>query len=875
MRTARAKGVSRRAALWRDALPNALVPVLTIMGLQFANLIAGAIVIENVFVLPGLGRLMLQSISNRDTLVVQDGVMLTAILVIGLNFLVDVACAAIDPRLRSRAGVSGYPRGGLSLWLGAALVAALLLMAAVSFVWTPYPPAAIDIPHKLAPPSLAHWFGTDNLGRDVASQIIAGARVSILVGVVAVGIGLVFGVALGLFAAFRKGVVEDALMKACDFVFAFPALLSAIMLTATFGAGVVNAIVAIGIANVPIIAKLTRATANSVLAREYALAARAAGRGPLIIAFDHVLPNIAPALIVQATIQFAIAILAEAALSYLGLGAQPPQASWGRMVVRRAERALQRAASGDLSRRRHRAQRARPQSSRRRFARRARPSSRRGRESCSRSTELVVDLPVEDGAVRIVNGASFRLGEGESLGVVGKSGSGKTMTALALMGLAPEGARIGGSIRFEGRELVGLERGGAAPLARRPDRHGLPGADDRAEPVAPRRRPGRRAAGPASRPEPQGGHAEAVRLLEHVRDRRPRARRAALSVRPLGRRAAAGADRHGDRLRPAARHRRRADDGARRHRAGAHSRADRRPRAESKTALILVSHDLAVVAGHCDRVIVMYGGLILESGPVDAVLREPRNPYTRALLEARPQPGAPRGARLKTIPGSPPHHREVGSGCPFAGALRADGRRLPRRRPAGGRLRPRAGLALLARERLARGMSARPLLDIAEVFRAYRLQSAAALRAGSAPPRAERREPAVFAGRSFGIVGKSGWGKSTLARIALALDEPDRRRGAGSKDARCSTGVGRELRARAGAHADDLPGPVRLARSADASREDRRRAARRARGASRPERRTRVAEGLQAVGLRRRRRGQISARILGRAAPSGSPSPAR
>ena len=104
------------------------------------------------------------------------------------------------------------------------------------------------------------------------------------------------------------------------------------MLTATYGPGVVNAIVAIGVYNVPIFAKLTRATANGVLAREFTLAARAAGRGPLAIAFDHVLPNVAPALIVQATIQFAVAILAEAALSYLGLGAQPPQASWGRML---------------------------------------------------------------------------------------------------------------------------------------------------------------------------------------------------------------------------------------------------------------------------------------------------------------------------------------------------------------------------------------------------------------------------------------------------------------------------------------------------------------------------------------------------------------
>jgi peptide/nickel transport system permease protein len=225
------------------------------------------------------------------------------------------------------------PRGGFSLWLGAALVATLIAAAALSLIWTPYPPTAIDIPHKLAHSSATHWFGTDNLGRDVASQILAGSRVSILVGVIAVGIGLVFGVVLGLIAAFSKGLIEDGLMKLSDFVFAFPALLLAIMLTATFGPGVVNAIIAIGVYNVPIIAKLTRATANGVLSREYALAARAAGRGPIAIALDHVLPNIAPALIVQATIQFAIAILAEAALSYLGLGAQPPETSWGKMLA--------------------------------------------------------------------------------------------------------------------------------------------------------------------------------------------------------------------------------------------------------------------------------------------------------------------------------------------------------------------------------------------------------------------------------------------------------------------------------------------------------------------------------------------------------------
>lgn len=224
-------------------------------------------------------------------------------------------------------------RGGASLWFGATIVVTLIAAAGLSLVWTPYPPSAIDIPHKLAHPSAAHWFGTDNLGRDVASQILAGSRVSILVGVIAVGIGLALGGVLGLVAAFSKGLVEDGLMKLSDVVFAFPALLLAIMLTATFGPGVVNAIVAIGVYNVPIIGKLTRATANSVLSREYALAARAAGRGPVAIAIDHVLPNIAPALIVQATIQFAIAILAEAALSYLGLGAQPPETSWGKMLA--------------------------------------------------------------------------------------------------------------------------------------------------------------------------------------------------------------------------------------------------------------------------------------------------------------------------------------------------------------------------------------------------------------------------------------------------------------------------------------------------------------------------------------------------------------
>ena len=220
-----------------------------------------------------------------------------------------------------------------SLIVGALLVLLLLGAAALSFVWTPWSPYEMDLAHKLQTPSAQHWLGTDAFGRDVASLLLVGARNTILVGVLAVGMGLGFGTALGLLAAARRGWVEELVMRLADFTFAFPAILSAILLTAAFGAGIVNAIVAIGIFNIPTFARVARASANAVWGREFILAARACGKGRWRITIDHVLPNIASVLIVQASIQFALAILAEAALSYLGLGTQPPQPSWGRMLA--------------------------------------------------------------------------------------------------------------------------------------------------------------------------------------------------------------------------------------------------------------------------------------------------------------------------------------------------------------------------------------------------------------------------------------------------------------------------------------------------------------------------------------------------------------
>ena len=220
-----------------------------------------------------------------------------------------------------------------NLRLGAGLTALLLLTAALSLFWTPWPIDAIDLAAKLQAPSRAHWLGTDSLGRDVTSLLMAGARVAIEVGVIAVSIGLLLGTALGLLAAARHGWLDELLMRAADLGFAFPALLTALLFTAVFGPGIGNAIIAIGLHAVPTFARVARASARSVWARDYCLAAQALGRSRWAISVRHVLPNIAALLVVQASLQFALAILAEAALSYLGLGTQPPAPSWGRMLA--------------------------------------------------------------------------------------------------------------------------------------------------------------------------------------------------------------------------------------------------------------------------------------------------------------------------------------------------------------------------------------------------------------------------------------------------------------------------------------------------------------------------------------------------------------
>lgn len=221
-----------------------------------------------------------------------------------------------------------------NLWLGGVLTAIFAGMAVLSFLWTPYDPTVLDIANKIKAPTLAHPLGTDHFGRDILSMIMVGARTSIAVALVAVGIGIGLGVPLGLTAAARKGgLLDELIMRGNDLVFAFPSLLIAIMITAVFGASAVNAIIAIGIFNIPVFARLTRSGALSLWTRDYVMAARVAGKGATRISVEHILPNVTNLLIVQGTIQFSLGILAEAGLSYVGLGAQPPTASWGRMLA--------------------------------------------------------------------------------------------------------------------------------------------------------------------------------------------------------------------------------------------------------------------------------------------------------------------------------------------------------------------------------------------------------------------------------------------------------------------------------------------------------------------------------------------------------------
>ena len=218
-------------------------------------------------------------------------------------------------------------------WMGLIIVGATVLAALVSVVWTPYDPLLAIPQERLVGSSAEHLLGTDRFGRDVLSRLLVGAQITLFVGIIAVAISAVIGVPLGIAAGMRQGKFFDSLvMRSADLLLAFPALLLAIIAGAVWGPSTLTAMIAIGVAGIPSFARVSRSGTLQVMSQDFIAAARVSKVSEFQIAYRHVFPNISGLVIVQSSVYFALAILAEAALSYLGLGTAPPAASWGRML---------------------------------------------------------------------------------------------------------------------------------------------------------------------------------------------------------------------------------------------------------------------------------------------------------------------------------------------------------------------------------------------------------------------------------------------------------------------------------------------------------------------------------------------------------------
>jgi peptide/nickel transport system permease protein len=239
--------------------------------------------------------------------------------------------SAVIAQVQAEAQTRRRTRRSVTLTVGIVLVGLIVLTALVSLVWLPYPTSDLG-GGRLAPPSAAHWIGTDKLGRDLFSQLMVGARIALLVGAGSVVVGTLIGVTLGLLAAHAISWIDDTLSAILDILIAFPTLLLAMRIVAAQGASIGAAILAIGLAMSAVVARLTRVLARRVLQMPYVTAARTSGTGWWGNIWQHIMPNLWPTLSVNLALQFGVAVLAEASLSYLGLGTPPPNASWGRML---------------------------------------------------------------------------------------------------------------------------------------------------------------------------------------------------------------------------------------------------------------------------------------------------------------------------------------------------------------------------------------------------------------------------------------------------------------------------------------------------------------------------------------------------------------
>jgi peptide/nickel transport system permease protein len=554
-------------------------------------------------------------------------------------------------------------------------------------------PNAIDLANRLLPPFTAgHWLGTDQLGRDMLSRLIWGARVSIAVGVAATAFSTVVGSLLGLVAGFYGRWLDNVIMRSIDTVMAFPYLLLALAIVAALGPGLMNALFAIAIINVPFFARAVRGTTVGIASREYVDAARLTGQSTPRVLFGEVLPNVAPIIVITISTTIGWMILETAGLSFLGLGAQPPQADLGSMLADGRKVMLTaphvatitglvilmlviginllgdglrdmldpRLKSGAMVRSAA-ATAIGPNAGHRDADTAADPApvlSVRG---------LTTHFELGNRVFQAVRGVDFDLYPGECLGIIGESGSGKSVTAMSLTGLVPTppGRIIRGSVRYRDEELVG------APLARLQALRGNRVAYVFQDPLTtlnPLMRVGDQIAETALRHRSGSRHAARARALEllqqvHLPDARTRLdsyphelsggmrQRVSIAMALMNEPEVIIADEPTTAL-------------------DVTIQAEilallNRLRQEHGVALIFITHDFGVVSELCDRIMVMYAGEVVESGSATAVLDGPAHPYTRRLMDCVPKLGQAE-REVEPIAGLPPDVSRLPTGCAFA-----------------------------------------------------------------------------------------------------------------------------------------------------------------------------------------------------------------
>ncbi len=593
------------------------------------------------------------------------------------------------PRRSSRPTLWSKLRRNTLAVIGLVIVVVVVVVALAAPILPLADPNLTEPANRLKPPFTdGYWLGTDQLGRDMLSRLIWGARVSIAVGVAATLVAALIGSAIGLIAAFFGKIVDQVLMRGIDMLMAFPYLLLALAIVAALGPGLLNALLAIAIVNIPFFARSVRGTTLNLVQREFIEAARISGLSNQKIILSELLPNVLPVIIITMSTTVGWMILETAGLSFLGLGAQPPQADLGSMLGDGRNLIINaphvsivpgvlililviginllgdglrdaldpRLASGALTRPVARTEVAR-------FRSAIAPE----KPALLEVSDLHTQFHLGSQVYRAVNGVDFSLKRSESLGIVGESGSGKSVTAMSILGLVPTppGKITEGRIVFDGRDLLDL------PLRQLQDIRGSRIAYIFLDPLTtlnPLMRAGEQIAETLMRHQEMSASSakrRAVELLDEVGIPDPPSKARAFPHELSGGQRqrvviAMALANEPDLII--------ADEPTTALDVTTQARVLEmlvELREKTGAALIFITHDLGVVQELCERVMVMYAGKVVEHGPVDKVFRTPRHPYTERLMACVPVLGQPERS-IDAVPGLPPAVNRLPHGCAFA-----------------------------------------------------------------------------------------------------------------------------------------------------------------------------------------------------------------